>query len=112
MVARVKSGEVVAYGPDLADVRISTAPAALDWRRGRLEYLDDALGYVVADVSRYTHKHIVLSNDEVSSLRFTGTVFEGGVDDWLASLPDIFPIDVAYVGDGTVELRPREPSKP
>jgi transmembrane sensor len=108
MLARVKAGEAVVYGPQsLAEVRVAAARAALAWQHGRLEYLDDALKYVVPDVSRYTQKRIVIADPKVAELRFTGTVFEGGVEAWLASLPDIFPVEVVWAGDDTVLVRAR-----
>lgn len=107
MLARVRAGEAIVYGPELAEARVTAARGAFAWQHGRLEYLDDALKYVVPDVSRYTRRHIVITDSEVGEMRFTGTVVEGNVDAWLATLPEVFPVEVVWSGDDTVLLRIR-----
>jgi len=73
--------------------RVSVKPAtAVGWREGRLEYLDEPLEAVVADVNRYAIRPVVIADDAARKLRFSGTVMVGLTDEWLSALPRQFPV--------------------
>lgn len=73
--------------------RVSVKPAtAVGWREGRLEYLDEPLEAVVADVNRYAARPVVIADDAARKLRFSGTVMVGLTDEWLSALPRQFPV--------------------
>jgi transmembrane sensor len=75
-------------------VTISTVnPAvALGWREGRLNYSNEPLRGVIADVNRYSTRRIEIQDAAVGNLSFTGTVFTSAVDDWLAAVQTTFHI--------------------
>jgi len=74
------------------------------WRQGKLQYMDEPLEVVVADLSRYTTRRILLDSPEIGALRVTGVVFERNVDAWLSSLEATLPVKVVSHPDGSVSL--------
>lgn len=79
------------------------------WRQGRLAYVDEPLAGVVADLSRYSARRIIVNDPGVANLRVTGIVFIDNVDNWLASLEATFPVRVARDDNGTVLIERRSP---
>lgn len=79
------------------------------WRQGRLQYVDEPLAGVVADLSRYSTCRIVVGDANVAGLRVTGVVFLDNINGWLASLGSTFHVNVAAEGNGTVLIEPRAP---
>lgn len=70
------------------------AATALAWREGRLNYSDEQLRVVVADVNRYTTRTLEIRDSKVGDLRFTGTIFTRQIDDWLTAIQSTFPVRV------------------
>jgi transmembrane sensor len=99
---RIASGYQMIFD---ATSRTSTVSAvdperALAWRSGRLEYLSENLGTVIADVSRYTSYRIELGDPRLAKMKYTGTVDTAAVKDWLNGLQTAFPIRAVIVQDG------------
>jgi transmembrane sensor len=74
------------------------------WRDGLLQYRDEPLPSVIADVSRYYSHDIVIADRDVEKLRVTGTVFADDVESWLLSLEAALPIRAIRTADGAVHL--------
>lgn len=75
------------------------------WREGRRQYLAEPLEDVLADLSRYSSRRIVMDDDSVGKLAITGAVFERDIERWLRSLQDALPVNVYTDADGTVHVR-------
>jgi transmembrane sensor len=76
---------------------VTTLPSAtpdVSWRDGRLVYYGDPLSAVITDLNRYAADRIELADQTLGELQYTGTVFPKSVNDWLVSLPNIFPVRV------------------
>lgn len=67
---------------------------ALAWRAHRLEFDNERLDVVIANVNRYSRTPLRILDAELGEIRFTGTVLPPKLDDWLAALPQIFPLRV------------------
>lgn len=65
---------------------------AVGWREGCLEYLDEPLEAVIADINRYSSRPVIIADEPARKLRFSGTVMVGFTDDWLSALPGQFPV--------------------
>ena len=109
--AKLIKGQEVTY--DSAGVRgevqRADVEAAIAWKHGRLEYVHQPLKAVIARVNRYSEKPIVLADDAVGELDFSGTVFEGQIEEWIRALESAFPIAVTTTHDRILlrsELRP------
>lgn len=91
---RVKAGERVRF--DAGRLQAVPQPVHIDqenvWRRGRLRFEDEPLRVVVASLNRYTSRPIVIGDERLEELRFTGTLFDDRVEDWLAGAQFIFPV--------------------
>ncbi len=78
------------------------------WTTGTLKFIDEPLDSVIAAVNRYSPTRIEIRGGGVAHLRYTGTVVAGRVDEWLAALPNVFPIEVVSRDSDRIILRPRE----
>jgi transmembrane sensor len=85
------------------DPRVVTA-----WTTGTLKFIDEPLDSVIAAVNRYSPTRIEIRGGDVGNLRYTGTVVAGRVEEWLAALPNVFPIEVVSRDSDRIILRPRE----
>ncbi|WP_116809810.1 FecR family protein [Steroidobacter cummioxidans] len=95
-VSRVQAGERIRFDHG----QLQAAPQAVHtdhdvvWRRGRLRFEEEPLRVVVASLNRYTTRPIVLGDPSLQELRFTGTVFDDSVEDWLMGVQVIFKVTV------------------
>lgn len=71
----------------------------LRWREGWLIYRNEPLGNVIADVSRYTERHMEVSDHDAANLRFSGAVYREAVNEWLLALPEAFPVTIEAVAN-------------
>jgi transmembrane sensor len=74
----------------------------LTWREGRLRYVNEPLSVVIADINRYVARPIVIKDQRLKSLTYTGTVFTQLIDEWLNTIPKEFPLVVVTESDQTV----------
>jgi transmembrane sensor len=108
---RLQAGQEMVYSDRAVEVRFADVGEATSWQAGKLRYRSESLRYVVPDVQRYTTRQLVIADDAVGSTRYTGTVLEGEVDDWLRGLEQVFPIEVVHVNEQTVLLKSRVADK-
>jgi transmembrane sensor len=103
---RVSAGNEAKWiDPQTAVVVRPVDPArALAWRQGRLEYIDEPLAAVLADINRYSDRPVVVEQGAVDDLAFTGTVFATSVDEWLRALPGEFPVSLIVNGERELRL--------
>lgn len=80
---------------------------AINWRVGRLEFVNEPLGNVVAEVNRFSRQPIVLADVQLKALVFTGTLRSDAINDWLAGLTKVFPIELVDRGDKGILLTGR-----
>ena len=73
---------------------------ATAWRDGNLQYLTEKLQFVVEDINRYATNPIRLGDSQVGELAYSGTVFTDRIDNWLESLPMVFPVKVIHQSNG------------
>jgi ferric-dicitrate binding protein FerR (iron transport regulator) len=89
------------------DDAITPAQARKAWKDGHLEYLRVPLKIVIPSVNVHSRKPIVLADDTVGNLLFSGTVFEDQVTDWLRALTIALPI-VVIEGDDRIVISMRK----
>jgi transmembrane sensor len=102
------AGQQAVYSQDSRTVTIAEIQAAdvASWRKGVLKYMHEPLGSVAQDLSRYHNKPIVISDERLSAMPFTGTVFSSRIADALRALESVFPLQVEERSDA-IELVPR-----
>ncbi len=93
------AGEQVAVTSAGAVEEKAPTPSAVTWLQGRFEYRGEELRHVVEDLNRYTDRHIVLADESVASLRYSGTVFPDHLDEWLQGISGVLPVTVHDNGE-------------
>jgi transmembrane sensor len=106
---RLTAGESLALEPLNTSPRLSAINTkwVAGWREGRLQYVDEPLDGVVADLARYSTRRIVVATPDVAQLRVTGVVFVQNIDGWLAGLEASFPVRVVSEANGTTLIERR-----
>lgn len=87
-----------------SSMQVVDASGIAAWRDGLLQYRDEPLPAVIADVTRYSKYNIVIADPSVAELRVTGTVFANDVESWLQSLEAALPVRAIRAPDGVVRL--------
>lgn len=110
--ARLAAGQasyVDANGAVSAPVR-ADVPAALAWREGKLMFRDKPLAEVGIEVSRYRRHPVRVADATTGQLRVTSVFSTDDTDALLAALPQILPVEVRTLADGSVEIYRRQAS--
>lgn len=96
-------GQQVLYDPAaglrLGPIAVEDATA---WRGRRLEFVNEPLSVVVANINRYSRRPVQIADPRVGALTFTGTVRVDAIDRWVEALPRVFPVQVSAFGDHVV----------
>jgi transmembrane sensor len=80
-------------------------PAELTaWRSGKLVFNDARLADVAEQVSRYREKPLKVGSPAVGNLRLTSVFKSDNTDALLKALPNILPVAVRTLGDGSQEI--------
>ncbi|WKV82618.1 FecR family protein [Pseudomonas sp. B24_DOA] len=80
-------------------------PAQLTaWRNGKLVFNNASLEEVAAEASRYRDKPLIVSQPGVASLRLTSVFKSDDTDALLKALPNILPVAVRTLADGSQEI--------
>ncbi|GGA25598.1 FecR family protein [Dyella nitratireducens] len=98
------AGQRVSYDPDASSmtVDIVTPAQATAWRSNRLEFIDEPLGVVVANLNRYAGKPLHVADPNLNALIYTGTIRTDAIDSWIEALPQVFPLQVSREAGGVV----------
>jgi hypothetical protein len=91
------------------EATLTPAEARKTWKAGHLEYLHVPLKVVIPSVNVHSKKPIVLADESVGNLLFSGTVFKDQVTDWLRALSITLPI-VVIEGDDRIVICMRKDS--
>jgi len=98
------AGQRAEYDPATGKVDVSDVPIerAAAWRHNRLEFVNEPLSTVIANVNRYSHRPVQLADPQLGELMFTGTVNTTSIDSWIGALPHVFPVQVSTFADHVV----------
>jgi transmembrane sensor len=95
-------------GDTVPSIAPTTDESTLAWQQGRLEYHNEPLSAVIADVNRYSQQPIVIEDDAAGRILFSGTVFTRATDAWIDALPQVFPVRLEPRLTGGLLLKTRE----
>jgi transmembrane sensor len=92
----VTAGQLVSYDPDTSSMTVgSIAPEqATAWRDNRLEFIDEPLSVVIANLNRYSTRPLHIADGDLGKLGYTGSIRTDAIDSWLDALPQVFPLRV------------------
>jgi len=107
---RVSAGKAVSYYDDghISEVVETNVEAAVSWEKGLLVRVDTPLASVIADVNRYSSREIIIGDPALNDIRFTGTVLNDGIDNWLRGLSVAYPIKILDSGHDAILLLKKE----
>ena len=89
---RLRRGERFVYGTQIpGDIRYVSPRLALGWTRGRLEFVDEPLGVIAENLSRYSRSPIRVS-PAAANLRLTTLVLSHHIPQWLNGLSRVLPV--------------------
>lgn len=94
-----RSGQIWATRDQVAPERV------VAWRNGRLAFVNERLDRVLQDINRYSKRRLVLGDNSLAGLRFTGTVFSADIQGWLEGLEQAFNVRSLNVDDSIVLLK-------
>ena len=80
----------------------------LAWRTGYLVFAGDPLSQVIDEISRYTPISIQMANPEMADIRVGGRFKVGELDAMLEVLETSFGLQVSYLDDHRIQLRPAQ----
>lgn len=109
--AKVAAGNRIVWevsGDSMPSITPSTEASALAWQQGRLEYHNEPLAAVIADVNRYSQQRIVIDDAAAGEILFSGTVFTQATDAWIDALPQVFPVQLEPRLMGGLSLKTRQ----
>jgi transmembrane sensor len=107
------AGQRVSYDPAHPALNISsTDPGQVAaWRDARLEFDNEPLAVVVANINRYSARPVRIADADLAPMTFTGTVRTDAIDDWLHALPQVLPLRVSETGGQLILSDTRGTSK-
>lgn len=74
------------------------------WREGRVEFVNAPLSEVLAVVNAYAPATLLIGDPRVADLTYSGTILREHLDEWIDSLPRVYPISTVPLEDGTIAL--------
>jgi transmembrane sensor len=91
------AGQRVSYDPATSAMSVGsiTPEQATAWRTDRLEFVNEPLAVVIANVNRYSARPVHIADADLETLTYTGTIKTGAIDSWLDALPQVFPLRVS-----------------
>ncbi len=98
------AGQRAEYDPATGAISVSEVAVehAAAWRQHRLEFVNEPLSAVLANVNRYSHQPVQLADPRLGELMFTGTVNTTTIHSWVGALPHVFPVQVSTFADHVV----------
>ncbi|MBB3225653.1 transmembrane sensor [Luteibacter sp. Sphag1AF] len=101
------AGQQVSYDPATEAMSVTnvTPEHAAAWRSNRLEFDNEPVSVVVANINRYSKRPVEIADAGLGAMTFTGTVRTDAIDSWLEALPQVFPVKVSATGNRVVLSR-------
>lgn len=75
-----------------------------EWHHGQMAWKGGRLSDVIEAINRDAATPIRLGDPRVADLRYSGTILRGHVDEWVAALSSIYPVQVTKLDDGSIVL--------
>jgi transmembrane sensor len=79
----------------------------LAWQHGLMTFQDQPLAAIVEELNRLNHRQLVLGDDLIGKLRFSGTIRSDNLDGFVRILQASFGAEVAQMNEGEIHLRTR-----
>ncbi|GLQ95649.1 FecR family protein [Dyella mobilis] len=109
----VSAGQMVSYDPNASGMTVGsmTPEQATAWRSDRLEFIDEPLAVVIANLNRYSPRPLHIADTDLDKLSYTGSIRTDAIDSWLGALPQVFPLRVNEKAGGVTLSDAEHPSR-
>lgn len=112
LTIQLSAGEAIS---DLGDGQFGALPQAeaalaTSWLNGRRQYRKEPLRCVLADIGRYSGRHIEIADESTGELQFTGTLMLDSRDSWLKALAIALPVTIVETPNGSLSVA-RDPDR-
>jgi len=99
--ARLGAGHQVNYsaGGEIGVISRVPVDRIVSWQNGKLIFVNRTLADVVVDLNRYSRRLITLDDETLRSLRFTGVIMTGNIEEWLQALEKTLPVKLVRTDD-------------
>jgi len=103
---RVSAGKAISYQSNghISEITATNVDAATSWEKGLLVRVDTPLYSVIEDVNRYSSREIIIGDPDLNNIKFTGTILNDGIDNWLQGLSIAYPIIILDSGQDAILL--------
>ena len=111
---KLRADEQIVYGTTglIRDVHAAAGANAARWREGILEFEDESLSNIVADLGRYTDRRIVVRDPRLAQLRLGGQLnVHDSISNSLGLLEKLAPVTTHQSGDTFVLDYQRAPAQ-
>jgi transmembrane sensor len=100
----VSAGQSVSYDPSTSAMTLGSMSSeqATGWRDDRLEFIDEPLSVVIANLNRYSTHPVQIADADLDQLRYTGLIRTDAIDSWLDALPQLYPLRVNSGGNQVI----------
>lgn len=95
------------YASDTLRTMRLGAEEIASWRRGQLIFRNRPLTQLLDELSRYRKAPVGLADASLAEQRVSGSVNIARPDAFLAALPQLLPVRVEHLADGTALIHPR-----
>lgn len=109
LVLLLQAGSGLAVDPATGQANsIAVIAAAVgDWRTGQIHFQRTALGEVVQELARYLGRPIVLASEDLARLPVSGVVATAQPQAFLQALPELLPLRLQQLPDGSWRIARR-----
>ncbi|MGJ7490916.1 FecR family protein [Variovorax sp. ZT4R33] len=95
----LRAGERIRFDArSSSGVQPGAAARALAWRKGELQFEDQALAQVMDEVRRYDRRFWYLPDGAAAQTRLSTVVSFEQIDGWLDALPQAAPVEIVRIG--------------
>lgn len=96
-----KQGVSAQADTDLMRMGDSDVASLMAWTQGRLLFSDTPLSEAISEINRYAPKPVRANRQELQGLHIAGAFSTDDTAGFLELLPEIVPVTVSYLRDGT-----------
>jgi transmembrane sensor len=94
-------------GKQIATLTRREIQQTLAWQHGLMTFQDQPLAAIVEELNRLNRRQLVLVDEPIGRLRFSGTIRSDNLDGFVRILQASFGAEVAQTGEGEIQLRTR-----
>ena len=111
---QVSAGEIAFLkdsAMDVQPIQVAAIDTRLSWRHRELVFTGESLEEVVAEISRYDLRKLIIADDAIRQMQVGGRFQVGDIDNLLDILEHGFGVEINRADDGNVYLAARRPAQ-